>query len=286
MSGTDPTNEANAEPPPRPAGRGWRRALLERHRWVTFVLPLAVFMLAGSLEPKPPESGVADGWLAIPYGYYPIVYTAKIALTVAAILFVLPGLALCAGLPTPHSRQRGQETCAERVVSPLAVLVGLVGGVAWVGLCRLGLEQKLLAPVGLDGLLGLGTRSAFNPFDELQDYPAACAWALLAVRFFGLVVVIAVAEELFLRGFAMRFVIQANWWEVPFGRVSATAVVVGTLVPMLMHPAELLAAAVWFSLVTWLMVKTKNLWDCVAAHAVTNLVLGIYVVFSGQWHLM
>ena len=57
MNGTDPTNEANAEPPPRPAGHGWRRALLERHRWVTFVLPLAVFLLAGSLEPKPPDSG-------------------------------------------------------------------------------------------------------------------------------------------------------------------------------------------------------------------------------------
>ena len=269
MNGTDPTNEANVEPPRRPAGRGWRRALLERHRWVTFVLPLAVFMLVGALEPKPPESGVADGWLAIPYGYYPIVYTAKIALTVAAILFVLPGLG---GFPFR--------------VSPPAVLVGAVGVVIWVGLCSLGLEQKLLARVGLDGLLGLGTRSAFNPFDELRDYPAACAWAFLAVRLFGLAVVIAVAEELFLRGFVMRFVMRANWWEVEFGKVNATAVVVGTLVPMLMHPAELLAAAVWFSLVTWLMVRTKNLWDCVVAHAVTNLLLGIYVVFSGQWQLM
>jgi len=160
----DPTNEANVEPPPRPAGRGWRHALLERHRWVTFVLPLAVFMLAGSLEPKPP--GSSDAWLAIPYGYYPIVYTAKIALTVAAILFVLPGLR---GFPFR--------------VSPLSVVVGLVGVVIWVGLCSLGLEQKLLARVGLDGLLGLGTRSAFNPFEQLQDYPAACAWAFLAVRF-------------------------------------------------------------------------------------------------------
>ncbi len=28
-----------------------------------------------------------------------------------------------------------------------------------------------------------------------------------------------------------------------------------------MHPAELLAAAVWFTLITWLMFKTKNIWD-------------------------
>jgi membrane protease YdiL (CAAX protease family) len=84
----------------------------------------------------------------------------------------------------------------------------------------------------------------------------------------------------------LGFVMQADWWEVPFGRVNAVAVLAGTIVPMLMHPAELLAAAVWFSLITWLMVRTKNLWDCIAAHAVTNLLLGVYVVLSGQWHLM
>jgi hypothetical protein len=67
--------------------------------------------------------------------------------------------------------------------------------------------------------------------------------------------------------------------------VTSLAVVVGTAVPMLMHPAEMVAAAVWFSLVTWLMVRTKNIWDCVAAHAVTNLLLGIFVVTYGQWQL-
>ena len=112
------------------------------------------------------------------------------------------------------------------------------------------------------------------------------AWAFLAVRFFGLVLVVAVIEEFFLRGFLMRFAIQNHWWEVPVGQVNTAAVVVATLVPVAMHPAELLAAAVWFSMVTWLLVKTRNIWDCVAAHAITNLLLGIYVVATGNWHLM
>jgi len=34
------------------------------------------------------------------------------------------------------------------------------------------------------------------------------------------------------------------------------------------------------------MIRTRNLWDCVVAHAVTNLLLGLYVVHSGQWHLV
>jgi hypothetical protein len=48
--------------------------------------------------------------------------------------------------------------------------------------------------------------------------------------------------------------------------------------------AELQVAAVWFSLVTWLMIRTRNIGDCVAAHAVTNL-LGIYVVTQHEWQL-
>jgi len=90
-------------------------------------------------------------------------------------------------------------------------------------------------------------------------------------------------EEFFLRGFAMRFAMADQWWEVPFGKVNGAALLVGVAVPMLMHPAELIAAAAGFSLVTWLMVRTRSLWDCVAAHAVTNLLLGVYVVGGDLW---
>ena len=55
---------------------------------------------------------------------------------------------------------------------------------------------------------------------------------------------------------------------------------------MAMHPGELAAAFVWFSMITGLMVTTRNIWDCVAAHATTNLLLGIYVVSFNQWQLM
>ncbi len=252
-----------------PAPHG-RRAMLKKHRWLVYLLPLIVFMLVGSLEPAPPGSGATGGPLPpIPYEYYPLVYILKIALTVAAMIFVLPGYREF------HFR-----------VSPLAVVVGVAGIVIWVGLCTLQLEIKLLGPLGIDKLLGLGARSAYNPLEELRAQPAWCAWGFLAVRFFGLVVVVAVMEEFFLRGFLMRYVMDPDWWKVPFGKVNAMAVVVGTLVPVLMHPAELFAAAVWFSLVTLLMVKTRNIWDCVVAHAVTNLLLGVYVVTSGDWHLM
>ena len=81
--------------------------------------------------------------------------------------------------------------------------------------------------------------------------------------------------------------IQPEWWEVPFGKLTWPAVLVGVGVPVLYHcvPTETLAAVAWFGLVTWLMAKTRNIWDCVAAHAVTNLLLGVYVLAVGKWWL-
>ena len=102
----------------------------------------------------------------------------------------------------------------------------------------------------------------------------------------GLAVIVPVIEEFFLRGFLMRYVVHEQWWQVPFGSVNRLAVIAGTAVPMMMHPGELLAAFVWFSFVTLLMVRTRNIWDCVVAHGVTNLLLGVYVVWFDQWQLM
>ena len=251
-----------------------RTALLERQHWITFLLPFLVFMLAGSLEPTPTAPGGKVIGLAIPYAYYPWVYAAKIALTLASVVFVWPGYRK---FPLRLSRT--------------AILVGVVGGPLWIGLCLLDCEHRwllpLLEPLKLGWLVGAGSRAAFNPFEQLAGQPG-WAWSFLAVRFLGLVAVVPLIEEFFLRGFVMRFVMERDWWDVPFGKASGLAIVLGTVLPMSYHPAELLAAAVWFSMMTWLMLRTRNIWDCVAAHAITNLILGIYVVCRGgeAWRMM
>jgi hypothetical protein len=164
-------------------------------------------------------------------------------------------------------------------------VLGLVGAVAWIALAQWRPEAALLNLLGLDWLTDMGQRSALNPWERFAANPG-WAYAFLAVRFAGLVLVVPLIEEFFLRGFLMRFVVAEKWWQVPIGQVNTAAIVAGTLVPMLMHPGELVAALVWFSAVTWWMVRTGRIWDCVLAHAVTNLVLGIYVVSTGAWELM
>jgi len=166
------------------------------------------------------------------------------------------------------------------------LLVGAAGIVLWVGFCQLHWEEKIFAPLGAKWLVDLGVRSGYDPFKELRHCAAGWQWAFLGLRVFGLVAVVPVIEEFFLRGFLMRWPIAERWWEVPVGTLTGMALLLGTLYPVLSHPAEMFAAVAWFTLVTLLAWKTKNIWDCVAAHAVTNLLLGVYVVSSGEWRLL
>jgi hypothetical protein len=236
--------------------------------WAAFVLPLAVFMLVGSIEPTPERPFELMGW-QIPYSSYPLVYAVKLALTMAVMAQV---------------GWRGYRQFPLRV-TPWAPAVGVIGVVLWIGLAKLGLEERLLGPLGLGGFVAQGERAAFNPFEAWPEQ-AGLAWLFLGVRFWGLVVIVPVIEEFFLRGFLMRFVIAPDWWRVPFGTLTPLAIAVGTLVPVLMHPGEMLAAAVWFSMITGLMAMTRNIWDCVVAHATTNLLLGVYVVATGEWRFL
>ena len=241
-----------------------------------YILPMAVYLGLSSFEPAqpPPGAEAKPGIFGLTYDQYPAIYTVKIAITLGV-------LALC----SPAWRQWKFR------VSPLAIAVGVVGVVLWIACCRLDLEGRLIEAIGPDsiaagmlGFLGLGVeRPAYNPFEQLGHAPMLC-YAFLAVRFFGLAVLVPVFEELLLRGWLMRTMVSPDLWRVEFGRVTTTAVIVGTAFPMLYHP-EKFAALVWFSLVTWLMVQTKNFWDCVAAHSVTNLLLGLYVVWYGAWEL-
>jgi uncharacterized protein len=248
------------------------KSSLRENPWLVCLLPLAVFMLVGSLEPKSPADDAepaAKSWFdfGIEYRHYPLVYTVKIALTVAAMIFVWPGY----------------RRFPLRLNWALPLGVGIVGAVAWIALANL--QHSALSQVETGWLKSLGARSAFNPLEELKDQ-GVLAYGFLAVRLFGLALVVPVIEEFFLRGCVMRYVISERFWDVPFGNVNRTAVIAGTLIPVLMHPQEVLAAVVWFSAVTWLMVRTRNIWDCVFAHAITNLLLGVYVLASGQWWLM
>jgi hypothetical protein len=105
----------------------------------------------------------------------------------------------------------------------------------------------------------------------------------LAVRIAGSALVVPVVEELFWRGWLMRWAIAHDWQTVPLGTYRAQAFWLVALMFASEHGPYWevgLAAGVIYN--AWL-VRSKSLGDCVLAHAVTNLALGIYVVAAGQW---
>lgn len=162
----------------------------------------------------------------------------------------------------------------------LAIVVGVVGYVLWVLICGLQPERQFFSLFGLQEYWP--ERTAFNPFEEIDS--DIHRGIFLAMRFTTLALVVPIAEELFLRGFLVRWVEDVDLKSVRFDQLSWTAILAPTICSVLTHP-ETIAAIVWFSLVTWLMIRTKSLWNCVVAHMVTNLLLGIHVVLTGSWEL-
>jgi uncharacterized protein len=127
-------------------------------------------------------------------------------------------------------------------------------------------------------------RDGFDP-TLFHDQPLAFA-ATVAMRFIRMVIIVPLVEELFWRGFLVRYV-QAgdkSFTSVPFGRHTWPAYfVTTTAVTLVHHPSDYLAAFAWGSLVYFVAVKTKSLGACVWMHAVGNLLLGLHVMNTQLW---
>jgi CAAX prenyl protease-like protein len=93
-------------------------------------------------------------------------------------------------------------------------------------------------------------------------------------------------EELFLRGFLMRYAVKEDFWSVPFGLLAPMAVAACSLYAVATHPGEAVAALGWFGIVSGIAAATRRPIDCILAHAATNLALGAYVLATGAWWLV
>ncbi len=143
-----------------------------------------------------------------------------------------------------------------------------------VGLIVFGLWINLDAP-----WMQLSEPSAgFLPLD-LQGQPI---WPLIALRWIGAALIVPVMEELFWRAFLMRWIESPSFETVDPRRIGLKAIALSTFVFMLAHTLWLAAILAGLAY-AWLYRRTGKLWCAVIAHAVTNGVLGIWVVKTGQW---
>lgn len=143
-----------------------------------------------------------------------------------------------------------------------------------VGLIVFGLWIHLDAP-----WMQLGEPTAsFLPVDT----EGRLIWPLIALRWIGAALIVPVMEELFWRSYLMRWIESPQFETVSPQRVGLKAIVLSTFVFMLAHTLWLGAIVAGLAY-AWLYVRTGKLWTAVIAHAVTNGVLGLWVIHSGQW---
>jgi CAAX prenyl protease-like protein len=94
---------------------------------------------------------------------------------------------------------------------------------------------------------------------------------------------IPIVEELFWRGWMMRWLIDRHFLQVPLGKYSASAFWIVAVLFASEHGPYWevgLAAGIVYN---WWIIRTGNLADCMLAHGVTNAMLGGYVLLTDQW---
>lgn len=166
----------------------------------------------------------------------------------------------------------------------LATGCGLLGIVVWL------LPGHLFHSLNMDEgwwkYLGFADRrDGFNP--TAAGEAGSMAYLLTIVfRFLRLVVIVPLVEELFWRGFLMRYTtdLDGDYWKVPFGTYNLRSMLMVTAGFVLVHSTTDYAAATIFGLLMYAVaVRTKSLSACVLMHAVANLVLGCYVMSTESW---
>jgi len=129
------------------------------------------------------------------------------------------------------------------------------------------------------------TGQSGKPWNPFLDYGAgsALAWFYVVTRIVGSTLVVPPIEEVFYRSLVYRYVADPDFQKVPLGHFAWKPLLVTSGIFALAHfaqwPAALLCALAYQGLVVW----KKRLGDAMLAHATTNLLLGLWVVWKGAW---
>jgi uncharacterized protein len=108
--------------------------------------------------------------------------------------------------------------------------------------------------------------------------------ALVALRLFGLVLVVPVMEELFWRSFVMRWIDRREFLSLDPARATPLAFALSSALFAVEH-AQWLAGLLAGLAYGWLYMRSRNLWIPIVSHAITNALLGFWILASRDWTL-
>ena len=145
----------------------------------------------------------------------------------------------------------------------LALAVGVIVLLLWISLGA--------------GWMTIGTSAGFDPRSA-----GRIDWPLVALRIAGAALVVPIMEELFWRSFLLRWIDTPAFETVEPSQVTVKSVMITSVLFGFEHNLWLagIVAGLAYSA---LYMRHRTIWSPILAHAVTNCLLGVWVVYTGNW---
>jgi exosortase E/protease (VPEID-CTERM system) len=145
-------------------------------------------------------------------------------------------------------------------------LIGVVAFVVWMAAAR-----YLLQPVGMPA--------------ALADLSAPWRDGWIACRAAAAIVTVPIVEELAYRGFLMRRWLSAEFETMPFSAVRWPQLLLTALLFGVAHGSMWLPGVIAGALYGAVLIRTGRIGESIAAHATTNGLIALCVIFGAQWQL-
>jgi len=163
-----------------------------------------------------------------------------------------------------------------------AVVVGIGVFAVWVGIrgdwttqdslwIRFGLAHTPATPAPV-----------WNP-EAAFGHGSALAWLFIVTRILGSALVVPPLEEVFYRSFVYRYIARVDFLSVPLNQFLPGPFLATVLVFGFSHN-EWLAGILCAAAYQGLVLRKNRLGDAMTAHAITNFLLGVWVVWQGAWN--
>jgi CAAX prenyl protease-like protein len=119
---------------------------------------------------------------------------------------------------------------------------------------------------------------------------SAMVWFFAGVRIAGSTLLVPLLEEVFYRSFLYRYILAPNWMFTAHNSFAVKPFLITSIVFGFTHH-HWLAGIACGMIYQLLVIRTNRIGDAITAHAVTNLLLGVWVITKGfgyaeksQWH--
>jgi CAAX prenyl protease-like protein len=154
-------------------------------------------------------------------------------------------------------------------VSTEAIAVGVAVCIMW---------------IGIDGFyshMGSSDSPPWNPRAQFGEH-STLAMVFIWGRVLGSTFVVPPLEEVFFRSFLYRYFVRTDFEKMPFSRFHPTSFIVTSTIFGFEHSQWFAGILCGFAY-QWLAISKNRLGDAIAAHAITNFLLGLWVIGRGAW---